>query len=127
MPDAIRANVGVLTRPRAREICAALAASAVTFPTVAAAEETGSSPVAALLEAAFALDRYEVAALALTLGVIFFATVTAIMLVRTRARASAMDAQARADILALKAEVDRVKTLLLSEPQVIVVWTPAGA
>ena len=84
------------------------------------------SLLSAYIDAAFSLDRYEAAALALTLGVIFFATVTAIMLVRTRARAAVIDAQARADILQLKAEVDRLKTLLLSEPQVIVVWPPGG-
>ena len=55
-------------------------------------------------------------ALALTLGVTFFATVTAIMLVRTRARAERADAAARSEIMALKAEVDRTKALLLSQP-----------
>jgi signal transduction histidine kinase len=126
MPDAIRVNVGVRTRPRARAVRAAVFAWVAGMPTATHAEELSLSLLSAYIDAAFALDRYEAAALALTLGVIFFATVTAIMLVRTRARAFAMDAQARADILALKAEVDRVKMLLLSEPQVIVVWPPAG-
>jgi signal transduction histidine kinase len=127
MPDKIRATVGV---PGARwiERRAVLTGFAAMAPTAATAAQAAAADnsVSAFLSAALALDRYEIAALALTLGVIFFATVTAILLVRTRARAERMDAQARVEIMALRAEVDRTKALLLSEPQVIVVW-PASS
>src|SRR5262245_63132304 len=123
MPDKIRATVGGPAGARWIERRAVLTGIAAMAPTAAAAEDNS---VAAFLSAALALDRYEIAALALTLGVIFFATVTAILLVRTRVRAERMDAQARAEIMALRAEVDRAKALLLSEPQVIVVW-PASS
>ena len=127
MPDQIRANVGVVARPRRTGLRTATISLATAFPTSAGAED-GSVPslAAAVMDAALALDRYEVAALAVTLGVIFFATVTAIMLVRTRARAERIEADSRAEIMALKAEVDRTKALLLSEPQVIVVWPASG-
>jgi signal transduction histidine kinase len=125
MPDTIRANVGVFIRPRRIELRAGAAFIATIFPTPAGAEETPAL-ILAFLNAALALDRHEIAALALTLGVTFFATVTAIMLVRTRARAERMDAAARAEIMALKADVDRAKALLLSQPQVIIVWPASG-
>src|SRR5262249_20781873 len=130
MSDKIRATVGVpagavwLKRRAVLPGIAAMAPTAATAAVPAAAAEDNS--VSAFLSAALALDRYEIAALALTLGVIFFATLTAILLVRTRARAERMEAEARVEIMALKAEVDRAKALLLSEPQVIVVWPASG-
>jgi signal transduction histidine kinase len=76
-----------------------------------------------LYRTAFAsLQTHELAALALTLGVVLFAVVTSILLVRTRQRAAALDAEARREINALTAEVDRVNALLLSEPQIVVAW-----
>jgi signal transduction histidine kinase len=127
MPDAIRANVGVFDRPRRTAVRVAASLAAPAFAGCALAEEGAArSPVAGFLDAVLALDRSEIATLALTLGVICFATVTAIMLVRTRARADRLEAQARAEIIALKAEVDRERALLLSEPQVIVVWPATG-
>ena len=71
------------------------------------------------------LDRSDIVAVALTLGVLLFAVVTAIMLVRTRLRAASADAAFRDEIMALKAERDRVNALLLSEPQILVSWAAA--
>jgi len=122
----IRANVGVLVRPRRIDVRAATTLVAAAFPTPAGAEESGASLITALFDAALALDRTVIAALAVTLGVIVFATMTGIMLVRTRARAERMEEDARAEIMALKGEVDRAHALLLTEPQVIVAW-PASA
>ncbi len=69
------------------------------------------------------LDPQELAVLALVLGVFFFAVLTAIMLVRTHNRAAARDSRARAEIASLQSDVDRLAALLMSEPQVLVVWT----
>jgi len=69
-----------------------------------------------------ALERHELAALALTLGVILFAVVTAIALVRTRARAARALADRQAEINTLREERDRANALLFSEPQAVVVW-----
>ena len=60
--------------------------------------------------------------LALTLGILLFAVVTAVMLVRTRSRAAQAEIAAREEIVALKADVDRAHALLLAEPQIIVAW-----
>ena len=68
------------------------------------------------------LNQHDVAGLALTLGILLFAVVTAVMLVRTRRRAGVLEVAAREQIIALKAEVDRTHALLLAEPQVIVAW-----
>ncbi|HXW24395.1 MAG TPA: PAS-domain containing protein [Xanthobacteraceae bacterium] len=73
-----------------------------------------------------ALERHEIAALALTLGIVCFAVVTAIALVRTRAHANAREAAARADIIALRDQVDRANALLLAEPQIIIAWPASG-
>jgi signal transduction histidine kinase len=126
MPDAIRANVGVSARPRRIALWAAAGLMATAFPAIASAQGSAPQMSMSFIDGLLALERSEVAALALTLGVIFFATVTAIMLVRTRARADLIEAESHAEIMLLKAEVDRAKALLLSEPQVIVIWPASG-
>jgi len=71
------------------------------------------------------IDRHEIAVLVLVLGVILFAVVTAILLVRTRARLARAEVVSRDEIVALRTDLDRANALLASEPQVIVDW-PAG-
>jgi signal transduction histidine kinase len=73
-----------------------------------------------------ALERHEIAALALTLGVVWFAVVAAIALVRTRAGAAARETAARAEIIALRDQADRANALLHAEPQVIIAWPASG-
>jgi signal transduction histidine kinase len=77
------------------------------------------------LESFATLQRHEIAALVLTLGVLLFAAVTAIVLVRTRLRAAGAESRLRDRIVALKAERDRFNALFLSEPQILVSWTAA--
>jgi signal transduction histidine kinase len=70
----------------------------------------------------------EITGLALTLGLLCFAVVTAIALVRTRAQAVRRDNSFRDEILTLRGEVERVHALLMAEPQILIAWpTPAGA
>jgi signal transduction histidine kinase len=71
------------------------------------------------------LNNSEIAAAVLTVGVLLFAAVTSIMLVRMRSRQSAADAASRDEIMALKAERDRLNALLMSEPQILVSWAAA--
>jgi hypothetical protein len=89
-----------------------------------AAPLPGSVPITleAVLHALSTLDRHEIVSLALTLGVLVFAVTTAIALVRTRVRFSARLTAARHEIARLRDEADRAVTLLLSEPQVVVMW-----
>jgi signal transduction histidine kinase len=72
------------------------------------------------------LEQHEIAALALVIGVIIFAVLASILLVRTRTAAAESEAAAREQIAAHKSEVDRIRALLLSEPQVLVTWGAAA-
>jgi signal transduction histidine kinase len=79
----------------------------------------------AYLDAFAELNSSEIAAAVLALGVLLFAVVTAIMLVRMRLRASAAEAASRDEITALKTERDRFNALLMSEPQILISWAAA--
>jgi signal transduction histidine kinase len=77
-------------------------------------------------EATRSIDRHEVAALVLFAGLLLFAVVTAILLLRTRARLVRLEASAHDDVAALRSDLDRANALLLSEPQVMVDWPAAS-
>lgn len=68
------------------------------------------------------LDRHEFAMLALTMAILGFSVVCAILLMRTRTRLVENELHLRSEIQALQAENDRSNALLLSEPQVVVSW-----
>jgi len=130
MPDNIRMRSGgPRAGPRfggfAAAIMATLAAAASAGP-AGAAEPARRSLIETVTTAFGALERHEVAALALTLGVVCFAVVTAIALVRTRARAAIRAAADRAEIIALRDHADRANALLMAEPQVIIAWPASG-
>jgi len=97
-----------------------------TAPALALEPARDGTPVDLYLTAFASLERHELAALALMLGVVFFAVVTSILLVRTRQRAGSAEAEARREIDALTSEIDRVNALLQSDPQIVVAW-PAGS
>ena len=78
-----------------------------------------------VLQSISGLDQQEVAALALTLGLLCFSVTTAIMLVRARARAAVGEMALRDQIGLLRAESDRYSALIQSEPQVLVSWAAA--
>ncbi|WP_210208607.1 sensor histidine kinase [Rhodoplanes roseus] len=75
------------------------------------------------LDAFSHLGTQELTTLVLVIGITAFAVVTAIALVRTRNRAAAEQQGSRAQIASLHSDVDRLAALLMSEPQVLVVWT----
>ena len=128
MPEMIRAKGGSLqARLRKIGLRTAAAVGALSLASGAVAQDATPWPFGSAHLAALAgLDRHEIAVLTLILGVLFFAVVTAVLLVRTHARASASEAAARDRIAALKSDVDRLTGLLLSEPQILVSW-PAGS
>jgi signal transduction histidine kinase len=142
MPDMIRA-IGTGSRSDGRRrgaprFASALAAFAAAFAFAALiavsspgapAQAQDANPLAlgrAYVEAVRNLDEHELAGLALFLGVVFFAVVTAVMLVRTRERLRVERARGRADSAALEGEIERLYSLLLSEPQLIVAWNRSG-
>jgi signal transduction histidine kinase len=129
MPETIRITGASVWARRQRNRFRTMLAAAAGFVTVAAPAEAASSSGASALDgylSAFArLDGHEIAALALTLGILCFAVVTAILLVRTRQRLAQTEAATRDDIAAARAEVDRVYTLLRTEPQILLAWSAA--
>src|SRR6185295_13252581 len=77
------------------------------------------------IQALATFNRSEIIAMVLTLGVLVFGVVTAVLLVRTRIRAGAAESALRDRIAALRADHDRLRTLLMSDPQVLVSWAAA--
>jgi signal transduction histidine kinase len=72
------------------------------------------------------IDRHEVATLVLLVGLVLFAVVTAILLLRTRARLARLETSSHDEITALRTGLDRANALLLSEPQVMIDWPAAS-
>src|SRR5262245_15060243 len=118
MPDEIRARSAALSAGRRRgrypECTTAMIFAVIGSDAAGAAEPSGLSFLQPYFAALAALERHEIAALALTLGTIFFSVVTAIALLRTHARAARARATARAEIARLRDDVDRATALLLS-------------
>ena len=79
-----------------------------------------------VLDASRSIDRHEIAVLVLLAGLLVFAVVTAILLVRARAGWARLETSSQDEIAALRADLDRANALLASEPQLMVDW-PAAA
>jgi len=129
MPDMIRAGTARLRAASWRGVSAALAAllGIGTGALRVLARELAPPASVALAQGDMTpFARHEVAAVALFLGVISFAVVTAILLVHTRGRAAQAAGAARAEITALREALDRAHALLLSEPQLMIAWTPTA-
>ncbi len=123
MPDTIRTSRGY-ARPWRGGLLAAIGA---TSPLPARADPQPAQALHELvLGASRSIDRHEIAVLVLVAGLLLFAVVTAIMLVRTRTRSARLEASAHDEIAALRADVDRANALLQSEPQVLVDWPAAS-
>src|ERR1700726_673456 len=127
MPDTIRITGGsVWAHPWRSGYCTAIATGLcwIMAPTQgSAAEPIDAATVGAYVFAVSKIDRHEIAGLALTLGILCFAVVTAIMLVRTRRRLAETEAAARDQAITLRARADRANALLQSEPQVVIAWS----
>jgi signal transduction histidine kinase len=126
MPDTIRtANGRLRSRPWRGGFLAAfltVAESMIVWPAHAA-------PARAL--DAFTADfvtggHQQIATLTLTLGLLVFSVLALIVLLRTRRAAGNAATLTREDVGALRAERDRLKVLLMAEPQVLIAWA-AGA
>jgi signal transduction histidine kinase len=123
MPDTIRTSRNSTHRRRLRGIGGFLAASIVISALPAGAAEQPEFALQELvLRAQDKIDQHEITFLALVFGVILFAVVTAIMLVRARARTARLESWSHDEIAKLRDEIDRANALLLSEPQVMVDW-----
>jgi len=122
MPDTIRS--GGFARPWLGGLALAIG---VCFPVyVRAAEPPKLALHELVLGASHSVGSHEVAALALIVGLLLFAVVTANMLLRARTRWTRLERAALERNATLRAELDHANALLASEPQVIVDW-PAGS
>ena len=79
----------------------------------------------AYVDALKSIDQHELAGLALFIGVLFFAVVSSVLLVRTYDRLGAQRTRTDAEAAALAREIDRLYDIILSEPQVVVAWNNA--
>lgn len=109
---------------RARKLFKSAAASGIALGCSIAATPASAAPTLFEQIIAFgqALNRQEITSLTITFGVLLFAVVTAIALLRSRTSAAKERAEARREIARLRAEADRMTALLLSEPQVVIIW-----
>jgi signal transduction histidine kinase len=125
MPETIRtANGRLRSRPwRGGFLGCALVASLLESPSARA--ETGGW-LDAIHAAANTLGSQDIATLAISVGLLSFTALAAFVMIRTRRHAERVQTVAVDDKAALNAEIDRLKALLLAEPQVLVDW-PAGS
>ena len=131
MPETIRAaNERLRSRPRRGGFpaaCVALLSAIIALSAPVPAEAAALSAISdAVRDAASTLSHQTVAMLTLTLGLLVFAMLAVLALLRTRRHAERIETAARDDMAALHAEIDRLRALLLAEPQVLVEWPAAG-
>ena len=117
MPETIRAVNG---RPRSRTgrgLCrAGYVAWLCVVPAPLHAEDVAFTGI---------LAGHDLAALTLTLALVCFGVLATLVLLRTRRNANRAENVSREEAIELSAEIDRLKALLLSEPQVLVEWPAA--
>jgi signal transduction histidine kinase len=127
MPDMIRRGGGC-AHPWFGGLASAICANlGVILAAPARADEPPKLMLHELVAGATrSIDRHEVATLVLLVGLVLFAVVTAILLLRTRARLARLETSSHDEITALRTGLDRANALLLSEPQVMVDWPAAS-
>src|SRR6187455_589881 len=74
--------------------------------------------VSALLD----LNHQEFAVLTTALSLLGFTVVAAILLMRTRIKATRTEVRLRQDIADLQVQADRLRALLFAEPQILISW-----
>jgi len=75
-----------------------------------------------MIRAGAAAGRQQITTLPLPLALVCFAVLATVVLLRTRKAAATKENSAHDEAMTLRAEIDRLKTLLLSQPQVLVAW-----
>jgi len=123
MPETIRtANERLRSRPRRGGFLAAFVLATICSTPAHAGVGAAFNLVDHMIRAGAAVGRQQLAMLMLTLGLICFAVLATIVLLRTRKAAPTNESVTHDEAMALRAEIDRLKTLLLSQPQVLVAW-----
>ena len=130
MPEKIRtANEWLRSRPWRRGFLATFATvnlSLVLGTSVQAEVRFGTTAIDAVRRSVSALRAQEITVLTLILALLGFAMFATVLLFRGRRAADRFESEFRDERNALQAEVDLLKALLLSEPQVLVTWAAAA-
>ena len=80
------------------------------------------STITHAISALFDLNHQEFAALTTELSLLGFTVVAAILLMRTRIKATRTELNLRSDIADLQVQADRLRALLFAEPQILIAW-----
>jgi signal transduction histidine kinase len=130
MPESIRAaNERLRSRPwRGGFLAAFVLASLLSLCSAPVRAETklGATLVGTMHRALATLREQEITALTLVLALLGFTLLAIVIVFRIRRSADRAEIDARDEIASLRADVDRLKALLLSEPQVLVTWPAAS-
>jgi signal transduction histidine kinase len=130
MPEAIRtASERLRSRPwRGGFLAAFVTANLSILPGSPAYAEgrLGGTAIDAMHRSIAALRGQEITLLTFFLALLALSLFACVAFVRARRAAERLETGARDEIVALQAETDRLKTLLLSDPQVLVTWAAAA-
>lgn len=130
MPETIRAaNVRLRSRPRRGGflpafVIAILWVLCITPVHADAAYATVATD--AVHRVMTVLREREITLLTLILALLGFVLLAIVVLLRMRRTADRVEADARDEVAALQADTDRMRALLLSEPQVFITWRAAA-
>ncbi|MET0444488.1 MAG: two-component sensor histidine kinase, partial [Pseudorhodoplanes sp.] len=103
----------------ARHGLIALATTLTALPEPAVA---GDLTVTQVISAWLDLNHQEFAVLTTALSLLGFTVVAAILMMRTRVKATRTEVSLRQDITELQMQADRLRALLFAEPQVLISW-----
>jgi signal transduction histidine kinase len=98
-------------------IALASALSVVSEPALA-----GDLSISEAISAWLDLNHQEFAVLTTALSLLGFTVVAAILLMRTRVKATRTEVRLRTDIAELQMQADRLRALLFAEPQILISW-----
>src|SRR5215467_3723659 len=126
MPETIRtANERLRSRPRRDGFLYASLIANLLFVHGSAARadvRAGATAIDVVHRATAALRGQEITLLTLVLALLGLGLFASVVLLRLRRVADHAEANARDEIGSLQADIDRLKALLLSEPQILVTW-----
>jgi signal transduction histidine kinase len=100
----------------------AAAIVAIPFITLVVPARAEDGPLGAVQRALATAGSPDAPTLPLILGLLIFGMLAAAVLLRTRREAAQAEAVSRDEVVELRSELDRLKTLLLAEPQALVEW-----
>ncbi|MEP6838440.1 MAG: two-component sensor histidine kinase, partial [Bradyrhizobium sp.] len=99
-----------------------LMALATIFSVASEPASAGDLTLEQAISAWFDFNHQEFAVLTTALALLGFSVVAAILMMRTRVRATRIELRLRADVAELQVQADRLRALLFAEPQILISW-----